>query len=382
GGPSAYFAFAVPEDNKTTPADFNATGSAYIRNVWNGTGTCSNVPASATTTPTGAGLLGAPDTAGFYTLKLTCVVIPPNAVMLTGGIGYTYALGSAQTAPVPNFVNHNQPFTQINLPDKYPYTPNDPSNPGRSSGKGGLVVPALDKSIAATGFSPRRAIVATTKCQGCHESLGVGPDFHAGQRNESGTCNWCHNPNQNRSGWSGNEKDMVHSIHGAEKRLVDFTWHQASTTDGYWLTTYPAVLNVCTMCHLDGTFDFSTPEAQAALPNMLVSTTTTGTVATPPAAGTSPHAPPGVYGPGFSFNALTGVATQGDDRNLVTTPIMAACSACHDSTSAIDHMQTNGGQFWVQRSSVPANTQGEQCLVCHGPNRIAAIATVHTVKAP
>src|SRR3954471_20379364 len=110
GGPSAYFAFAVPEDNKTKPADFNATGSAYIRNVWNGTGTCSNVPASATTTPTGAGTLSAPDTAGFYTLKLTCVVIPPNAVMLTGGIGYTYALGAAQTAPVPNFVNHNQPF--------------------------------------------------------------------------------------------------------------------------------------------------------------------------------------------------------------------------------------------------------------------------------
>ncbi|MFL5457416.1 MAG: multiheme c-type cytochrome, partial [Myxococcales bacterium] len=117
-------------------------------------------------------------------------------------------------------------------------------------------------------------------------------------------------------------------------------------------------------------------------PNMLVSTTTTGTVATPPAAGTSPYAPPGVFGAGFSFNALTGVATQGDDRNRVTTPIMAACSACHDSVPAIDHMETNGGQFWVPRSSVPANTQGEQCLVCHGPNRIAAIATVHTIKAP
>jgi OmcA/MtrC family decaheme c-type cytochrome len=381
GGPSAYFVFAVPEDNKTTPADFNATGSAYIRNIWNNTGTCSNVPATATTTPTGAGILSAPDTAGFYTLQLTCVIVDPNAKMLTGGIGYTYSLGSAQIAPVPNFVNHNQPFTQINMP-KYPYTPNDPANPGRSGGQGGLVVPAPDKSIAATGFSPRRAVVATTKCQGCHESLGVGPDFHAGQRNESATCNWCHNPNQNRSGWAGNEKDMVHSIHGAEKRGVHFTWHQVSPTDGYWLTTYPAILNICTMCHLDGTFDFSTSDAQAALPNMLVSTTTTGTVATPPAAGTSPYAPPGAYGAGFSYNALTGVTTQGAATNLVTTPIMAACSACHDSTSAIDHMQTNGGQFWVTRSSVPANPQGEQCLVCHGPNRIAAIALVHTIKAP
>jgi OmcA/MtrC family decaheme c-type cytochrome len=172
---------------------------------------------------------------------------------------------------------------------------------------------------------------------------------------------------------------MVHSIHGAEKRGVRFTWHEVSPADGYWLTTYPAVLNICTTCHLDGTFDFSTDEANAALPDMLISTNATNTVSAPE---NSPYAPPGSYGNGFSFNVLTGVTTQGADTNLVSTPIMAACSSCHDSTSAIDHMQTNGGQFWVTRVSVPLNQQGEQCLVCHGPNRIAAIATVHAVKAP
>ncbi|MFL5439160.1 MAG: multiheme c-type cytochrome, partial [Myxococcales bacterium] len=208
-----------------------------------------------------------------------------------------------------------------------------------------------------------------------------GPDFHAGQRNDSGTCNFCHNPNQNRSAWSGNEKDMVHSIHGAEKRGVRFTWHEASPTDGYWLTTYPAILNTCSMCHLEGTFDFSSADAQAALPNMLVSTTTTGTVPAQPSE-FSPYAPAGTYGTAFKFDPLTGTPTPATGDNRVTTPIMAACSACHDSVPAIDHMETNGGQFWVPRSSVPANTQGEQCLVCHGPNRIAAIATVHTIKAP
>ncbi|MFL5279058.1 MAG: OmcA/MtrC family decaheme c-type cytochrome, partial [Myxococcales bacterium] len=95
GGPSAYFSFAVPEDNKTTPADFNATGSAYIRNVWNGTGRCSNVAATGTTTPTGGGILGPPDSGGFYMIQLKCVVVPASAVMLTGGIGYTYSLGSS-----------------------------------------------------------------------------------------------------------------------------------------------------------------------------------------------------------------------------------------------------------------------------------------------
>src|SRR5262249_9763567 len=118
GSPSAYFSFAVPQDGRTAPADFNASGSVYIRNVWNGTGTCSNVPASAgppLTTPTGAANLTGPDASGFYTLQLKCVVIPAGATMLTGGIGYTYSLGSAQTDPNLNFVNNNLPLTQTNL---------------------------------------------------------------------------------------------------------------------------------------------------------------------------------------------------------------------------------------------------------------------------
>ncbi len=37
--------------------------------------------------------------------------------MLTGGIGYTYALGSRQSPANPDldFDNNTQPFTQINL---------------------------------------------------------------------------------------------------------------------------------------------------------------------------------------------------------------------------------------------------------------------------
>ena len=39
-------------------------------------------------------------------------------LMLTGGIGYTYSLGSA-----PTFSNNSLPFTQIDLAN-YPFTPN------------------------------------------------------------------------------------------------------------------------------------------------------------------------------------------------------------------------------------------------------------------
>jgi hypothetical protein len=62
GSPSAYFAYAVPQDGIATPADFNVTASGYIRNIWNGTATGS-----------GAGTLTGPDANGFYTVKLTGV---------------------------------------------------------------------------------------------------------------------------------------------------------------------------------------------------------------------------------------------------------------------------------------------------------------------
>ena len=95
GSPSVYFAFSVPQDGITAPADFNATASAYIKNVWNGT----VLPAVATMTGPVNGL---------YTITLTGSIIPANAAMLTGGVGYTYGTSSTQ------------PMTQTNVPG-YPY---------------------------------------------------------------------------------------------------------------------------------------------------------------------------------------------------------------------------------------------------------------------
>jgi len=355
---------------------------------------------STTSVPTSAAILDLPDggpitgtTDGTYRLRAKCIVVPAGATMLTGGIGYTYSLGKVQTDTTLNFIDNNQPLTQTNVsgppsdPNRYAYTPN-----ATFAGVGGLIVPALDVSKVADGFTARRAIVATSRCAGCHVTLGVGPDFHAGQRNDAATCNFCHNPNQTSSAWSGNQKDFIHSIHGAEKRTVNFTWHERSPDAGYWQTTYPAVLNRCSMCHLDGTFDFSSDggsgtfnyapsEGIVPLPDFLPSTGGVGTYTAGP--GISPYVDAGVnYGNGFKFTASTGVSTPADPTTLVISPIMAACAACHTGIEAIDHMQTNGGLYWQARNTPTATGQGEQCLICHGPNRIAAIGLVHTDKTP
>ena len=62
--------------------------------------------------------------------------------------------------------------------------------------------------------------------------------------------------------------------------------------------------------------------------------------------------------------------------NLVISQITTACVACHDAPTDIAHMQSNGGHFYDTRSNTLA-AAGEQCLMCHGPGRIAAIGEVH-----
>jgi OmcA/MtrC family decaheme c-type cytochrome len=71
---------------------------------------------------------------------------------------------------------------------------------------------------------------------------------------------------------------------------------------------------------------------------------------------------------------------EAESVSLVTTPITTACSACHDSSSAIAHMVANGGEFYAARSKVLADTAafaGESCLVCHGTDGAFPIADVH-----
>ena len=90
------------------------------------------------------------------------------------------------------------------------------------------------------------------------------------------------------------------------------------------------------------------------------------------------------YGTGFSFNAGTGVTTPAAQSTLVVSPVTGACASCHDSQVALNHMQSSGGLFYTPRSAVPRAATDpnvlvpqEQCMLCHGPGRIAAIGTVH-----
>ena len=378
GGPSAYLAFAVPQDGITSPSDWNATVSTYVKNVWRGTGKNDD---GTSMSATAAGTLAFDATSGYYTLTLTGVKIPTTAKMMIGGIGYTYALLTTQ------------PLTQTNVTG-YAYN--------STTKIGGLSVPApnvtkLVSGTLPTGFTAataRRAIVENARCNSCHQALGVftAKTFHAGQRNDAATCTFCHNVNRVNSGWGVNIKEAVHSIHAAGKRVNKFSW-EASAGDMYWKVGYPGVLNNCEQCHVPGSYDFSNATNAAAVPNLLWTTVATGTVPSPvnvvvtgtetiPGTYWSPFVTAGAaYGSGFATNfGLTSTTpyTDAAATTLVSSPITSACASCHDTPTAIAHMKGNAGHFYDSRTVVGNVTANpEACLICHGTGKVADIKAVH-----
>lgn len=365
GSPSAQWVWSVPQDNVTAPVDFNASASVYLRNVWNGT-----VATSA---------LAGPDADGYYTITMNNIVVPTNARMFSGGMGYSYNVRTAL------------PLTQTNL-TAYPVTKSTVTVTGNAStgllagmpnAYGGLIVIAPNKQVVGTagcqgadygctttgGFVARRAIVEDKRCNACHQELGTFTEdaFHAGQRNDGTTCGWCHTANRANSGWSVETAPMVHAMHAGAKRNVAFNYYGID-----WASIkYPGVLARCEQCHIPGSFDFTNAASVAAVglgddqvDKRLLVTTATGDSTTWLTPRVSKWAP---VGPNYG---AAGAAT-----NLVTSKTVTVCSSCHDSNLAIGHMRLNGGTFYEDRTTALGRT--EQCFVCHASGRTAGITEVH-----
>ncbi len=391
GAPSVYFVFAVPQDGISAPADFNGTASVYLRSLWN-----------TTASGNSAGTLTGPDGSGWYTATITGTTIPADAKMFTGGLGYSYN------------TRNSLPLTQTNLA-AYPTTmsTNPGVTPGMPNAYGGLIVIAPNVQKVGTGFTARRAVVEDKRCNACHQELGTFTEdaFHAGQRNDGTTCSWCHTPNRNSSGWTADSIQIMHGIHGADKRTLDYKWHAtcpatATTIDdceGFWEIVYPGVLARCEQCHVPGSYDFSNSASADAAGlgsdglnkrqyryiSGTLAATLPGTLSLPPyvTAGA-------VLGDPFAVNAGNAAPSSGvapgatriaADSNLLMSPTVAACVGCHDSTLAISHFEVNGGRFYRARTTqfapgadTPSATPTtEQCMICHSSGKIADTKVVH-----
>lgn len=331
GGPSFYLVYSMTQDGIANPSDWNVrAGGISLQNVYDGT----------------KGTLSGPDGSGYYVAKLSdaTMKVPVNAKMVTAVMSGSFTQGTTAR-------------------------------------------PGLQSLKTADGYTARRVIFDPAKCNSCHEQLGTEPNFHSGSYNAA-ACAMCHQPNQSSNGWSASFRVWVHGIHGASNRSKPFTWQATSISENYSNLEYPGVLSNCEQCHLPGTYDFSASQyTDSVISNMLNVLVSKGTYTTVGGSGAgnayknSPYiVADGVTSYGtvnYSVNVGTGAVTEADNANLVSSPITAACSACHDSSSAISHMRLNGGYFYALRSTANANKNSESCLVCHGAGRISAIADVH-----
>jgi OmcA/MtrC family decaheme c-type cytochrome len=198
-------------------------------------------------------------------------------------------------------------------------------------------------AVDGSKIVPRRAVVATANCNGCHVSLSL----HGTLRNQTEYCVLCHNPSNTdgarRPGATvasdkalpnqGIDFDlMVHRIHTGENLpanrpyvVVGFGGSHNDFSD----VRYPAMSPTgapgdtrnCAMCHVN--------TSQLNLPEGLLPVTD----------------PQGPLNP--------------------VQPVTAACTGCHVDIAAASHALTNTNQL------------GESCTVCHALGRDQAVDKVH-----
>lgn len=222
-----------------------------------------------------------------------------------------------------------------------------------------------DFVISGAG-TPRRAVVAFSKCQGCHDGQRHGDtvvprlSLHGANRNEEpGVCAMCHNPNQTDAAYrtAGAEesvdfKRMIHGIHAAEERKTPLViiGRNGSVND-YSHVKFPAKLRNCLTCHIDnnGKGSFELP-----LASTLGSTINTGSVLT----------------------VTPGQIDVDPANDLRISPIAATCSACHDDRETRQHMTRMGASFGVVQNVLAGR---EQCVKCHGPGKDKSVRKAHEI---
>jgi OmcA/MtrC family decaheme c-type cytochrome len=224
-----------------------------------------------------------------------------------------------------------------------------------------LPVAASGITFAVTDSSPqpRRQVVDLARCNECHNVLSL----HGGNRTDNTElCTTCHNPNNTDIARRGppcsnlptdpvepglgpddmaiDFKFMIHQIHSANFQVCGFGNSIHDFTD----LRFPGKLNNCEGCHRPNTY--------YPVDSALVQATT------------------------FDANDRTTLA---DDRAV--SPNASACSACHTSTLAHEHIKQNGGDFNAGKTADGKliSTGTETCALCHGPGRIADVKLMHGV---
>ncbi len=183
-------------------------------------------------------------------------------------------------------------------------------------------------SVDGSKVAPRRQVVATAKCNSCHDSLSV----HGSNRNQIGQCVLCHNPNGTDSAYRPasqgpnqaiNFAQMVHKIHTGTNLTREFTVYGfGGSKNDFTDVEFPGDRRDCSACHVNGSEQL--PLNENLLP---------------------------VIDPRGPINPV-GAAT-------------SACTGCHTSATTASHAKSN------------TTVLGESCAICHSPTADYSVDKVH-----
>ncbi len=287
------------------------------------------------------------------------------------------------------------------------------------------VVQHAFKDFAISGaLQPRRAVVATAKCNVCHGGLGttsgsntLANAFHGGARNTVEACVVCHDPNKMSSstvmtnGLAFNEsyqfKRMIHGIHGNSKRNYPFTHGNpvqgvfdintgALTAQGSFLADQKVTIGGTSKTVIAA----GTPVAAGAtfqtIADMVTSAATALGYTGAPIAPAENYAAEVAYpAVGLNCNACHVDNSYKEDRGtlgaviakpagvtdptqwLVISPKAASCTACHDSPKAIGHVTSFGSASFGNRSQAESLQTQEICADCHASGGFKGVDIVH-----